>query len=295
MLDKAARLGIGQRLRYALTMPRLIANARMYAVTPGRRGAAGSALFALGRRASRRPARLSSITPRRRRSTTLWSRARSRPRLHVRLPVRARATGRAGGRRAAAGAAALRRTRRLLRPISSCAPTARSAQLGRHVRRPHRLDGRALAIGLQRGQAPPAAPSRRPEGAALFRQAVGPLVTPRRVTEACWRAKSTSVRSIPIIMSFCRRFEPQTAARLRTVEIDRADADAAPRRFRGGRRPIGRPASPNARRLRDGCRHGRRARGARGSRALQAPRPDAYRVLLDQAAEAEAQGYPAPG
>ena len=28
---------------------------------------------------------------------------------------------------------------------------------------------------------------------------------------------------------------------------------------------------------------------------FEAPRPDAYRVLLDQAAEAKAQGYPAPG
>ena len=98
--------------------------------------------------------------------------------------------------------------------------------------------------------------------ARLFRQAVGPLVTPRRVTESLLAGEIDVGPLDSDYHELLRRFEPQTASRLRTVEFDRADADAAPRRFRGGRRPIGRPASPNARRLRDGCRHGRRARGA---------------------------------
>ena len=262
MLEKAARLGhraIGCATRDAGS----VANARMYAVNAGGAATFGSALFAWVAERSGVPlVYVDHAAPAP--LEALWSRpdlglafmcgypfARAQPAVQaVAAPLPARP--RCGGR-------AVYWTDFTVRPMdrsgSSPTPSA-AASAGRSSTR-----NRASTPSGTTSCA--IAPVRK---AWLFRQAVGPLVTPRRVTESLLAGEIDVGPLDSYYHELLRRFEPQTAARLRTVEFDRADADAAPRRFRGGRRPIGRPASPNARRLRDGCRHGRRARGASAHR-----------------------------
>ena len=130
--------------------------------------------------------------------------------------------------------------------------------------------------------------------ARLFRQAVGPLVTPRRVTESLLSGEIDVGPLDSYYHELLRRFEPQTASRLRTVEstaptpmpllVASATADA-------------RSVDRLRRTLLD-CAMDAGMAGVLAELRLTgftAPHPDAYRVLLDQAAEAEAQGYPAPG
>ena len=103
----------------------------------------------------------------------------------------------------------------------------------RHVRRPHRLDRRAFAIGLQRGAASSAGAARRQP---LYRRWVGPLVTPRRVIERCSQTRSMSARSIPTCTICSSATSRRRRARLRVVEFDRHDADPAAGRLARRRR-----------------------------------------------------------
>jgi ABC-type phosphate/phosphonate transport system substrate-binding protein len=130
--------------------------------------------------------------------------------------------------------------------------------------------------------------------ASLFRESVGPLVTPRRVVES---VLSREIEVGPLdsyYHALLRRFDPETASRLRTVEstvptpmpllVASAKTDAR-----------------SVDRLRQALVDCAMDTGMAGVLAglrltgFEIPRPEAYRVLLDQAAEAEAQGYPAPG
>ena len=91
----------------------------------------------------------------------------------------------------------------------------------------------------------------------LYTQWVGPLVTPRRVIDA---VLDNTVDVGPLdsyVHDLLKRHDPETASKLRVVEFDRHDADPAACRFAGRRRRDDRAAAPRAavlpRRTDDGC------------------------------------------
>lgn len=129
--------------------------------------------------------------------------------------------------------------------------------------------------------------------APLYRASVGPLVTPRRVVEAVLSGEIDVGPLDSYFHDLLRRFEPETASRLRSVDLT-------------PRTPM--PllvASPGidpetVGRLRQALLASSQDSGIAGVLAdlqlagFAAPQPESYRLLLDQAAEAEAQGYPVP-
>lgn len=128
----------------------------------------------------------------------------------------------------------------------------------------------------------------------LYRESVGPLVTPRKVVDA---VLSGAIDVGPLDSYFhdlLRRFEPETASRLRAVESTRPTPMpllvASPAVGAGavGRLRQALLASPQDRAAAEILAHLRLA-------GFVVPRPESYRLLLDQAAEAEARGYPVPG
>lgn len=130
--------------------------------------------------------------------------------------------------------------------------------------------------------------------APLYRESVGPLVTPRRVIDA---VLSGAIDVGPLDSYFhdlLRRFESETASRLRAVESTRPTPMpllvASPAVGAGavGRLRQALLASPQDRAAAEILAHLRLA-------GFVVPRPESYRLLLDQAAEAEARDYPVPG
>ena len=130
-------------------------------------------------------------------------------------------------------------------------------------------------------------------GAPLFRETVGPLTTPRRVVDSVLSGAIDVGPLDSYYHELLRRFEPHTASRLRVVESSQ---------------PTPMPlliASPqvdtrSVTRLRQAlftCRHDPAMAtilGDLGLAGFEAPRPEAYLVLLDQAAAAEAAAYTKP-
>ena len=127
----------------------------------------------------------------------------------------------------------------------------------------------------------------------LFRESVGPLVTPRRIVEAVLSGAIDVGPLDSYVHDLLRRFEPETAARLRVVESTRptpmpllvASAGVDSAAVEGLRRAL--LAAPADAEM-AGVLADLRLAG------FAAPDPEAYHVLLDQAAEAEAAGYPVP-
>jgi ABC-type phosphate/phosphonate transport system substrate-binding protein len=129
--------------------------------------------------------------------------------------------------------------------------------------------------------------------APLFRESVGPLVTPRRVIESVLSGAIDVGPLDSYLYELLRRFEPDTTARLRmlesTVSTPMPLLVAAPNVETG-----------TVERLRHALVTASADRGMAGLLAglalagFAAPKPASYAVLLDQAAEAEAAGYPAP-
>lgn len=129
--------------------------------------------------------------------------------------------------------------------------------------------------------------------APLYRESVGPLVTPRRVVEAVLSGAIDVGPLDSYVHALLRRFEPQTASRLRIVDSTRptpmpllvaspsVDAETI------GRLRQALLAASQESDLADILAELQLA-------GFAAPQREAYRLLLDQAAEAEARGYRVP-
>jgi ABC-type phosphate/phosphonate transport system substrate-binding protein len=128
---------------------------------------------------------------------------------------------------------------------------------------------------------------------ALFRESVGPLVTPRRVVEAVLSGRIDVGPLDSYVHDLLHRFEPETAARLRTV----GSTAPAPMPLLVASPGVDPAAVERMRRVllaapADADMAGVLA--ALGLAGFAEPAPHVYRVLLDQAAVAEAAGYPVP-
>ena len=127
----------------------------------------------------------------------------------------------------------------------------------------------------------------------LFRESIGPLVTPRRVVEAVLAGDIDVGPLDSYVHDLLRRFEPQTAARLRVV----ASTDPTPMPLLVASAGVDPTAVERLRRSLVAARDEADMAGvlaALGLAGFAAPDPQAYRILLDPAAEAEAAGYPVP-
>jgi ABC-type phosphate/phosphonate transport system substrate-binding protein len=127
----------------------------------------------------------------------------------------------------------------------------------------------------------------------LFRESVGPLVTPRRVVESVLSGRIDVGPLDSYFHELLRRFEPETAARLRTVESTAARPMpvlvASP-----GTMPaaVGRLRRALLTASADGAMAAVLAELALAG--FTAPEPAAYAVLVKEAAKAEAAGYRVP-
>jgi ABC-type phosphate/phosphonate transport system substrate-binding protein len=127
----------------------------------------------------------------------------------------------------------------------------------------------------------------------LFRESAGPLVTPRQVVEAVLSGEIDVGPLDSYVHDLLRRFEPRTAARLRAV----ASTDPTPMPLLVASAGVDPALSERLRQALIAARDDADMAGvlaALGLAGFAAPEPEAYRVLLDQAAEAEAAGYPVP-
>jgi ABC-type phosphate/phosphonate transport system substrate-binding protein len=127
----------------------------------------------------------------------------------------------------------------------------------------------------------------------LFRESVGPLVTPRRVIESVLAGAIDVGPLDSYVHALLTRFEPETAARLRTVE----STDPTPMPLLVASPNTDSAAVERLRRALLAASADEAMATVLGDLALAgfaAPEPADYAVLLDQAAEAEAAGYPVP-
>lgn len=134
----------------------------------------------------------------------------------------------------------------------------------------------------------------RAEGAApLYRESVGPLVTPRRIVDAVLSGAIDVGPLDSYVHALLKRFEPRTASRLRVVESTRptpmpplvaSPAVDAGTILRLRRALVACAQEPAVAEILADLRIA----------GFAAPQPGAYRLLLEQAAEAEARDYPVP-
>jgi ABC-type phosphate/phosphonate transport system substrate-binding protein len=127
----------------------------------------------------------------------------------------------------------------------------------------------------------------------LYAQGVGPLVTPRRVVDSVLAGAIDVGPLDSYFHDLLARFEPDTAARLRTV----ARSDPTPMPLLVASPTVDAAIVERLRQALTACRdHAPTARLLAGLRlaGFEPAAPEAYGVLLDQAARAEAAGYHLP-